>query len=122
MNDTDILAEGAEYIAEHGHVKGKYFADDVLSPYGTPAACAMGAMAAANRNGNWETLENAKEKLAKQIKLDFPDFIKGSHTLAQERVGVLIDPHAVIAVWNDDPDRTAEEVILTMKKAAHDGD
>jgi hypothetical protein len=104
MDDLEVQAreairEGAEYIAEHGHYKSGFFPADGR-PYedkiddGLPA-CALGGILSSTRKMN-ATFFNAAELLRTRLEVDS------------------------IGQWNDQEDISAEEIILQMKRVAHD--
>lgn len=108
MNDLELeareaLRAGAEYIAENGHYKNAFF-----RPAGVPfeqaieeglPACALGGIM--SYTGKMDEVWVQARKLL-QIHLGCTDAYS-------------------IGDWNDADDRTAEEVILEMKRVAHDG-
>ncbi|MGW6255444.1 DUF6197 family protein [Streptomyces sp. NPDC055085] len=111
MTPEDLLLAGADYIAEHGHHKGAFFLGamaDGRSAYKQAAenhgkpACAIGAINAAawanesRRDEAWE----ARALLMQHLNPRFPACVG-------------------VPDWNDAPERTAEDVILAMKRAAH---
>ncbi|MGW6255445.1 DUF6197 family protein [Streptomyces sp. NPDC055085] len=66
----------------------------------TAPTCAMGALfRAAHGTSRW---------------VDLTDSALGAVSLLQGHLGTPMIPH-----WNDAPERTAEDVILAMKRAAH---
>jgi len=91
-----VLADAAEYISEHGWCKGK-----LTDANGS--VCAIGALS--------KVLHNSVHPL---VHLE-------THQKAVRRLGDMLglENTALIPYWNDHPDRTAEDVILTLKKAAH---
>lgn len=117
---TTILEKAAAYIAEHGWVQGENFADEEEEDWVwervqefTPAACALGAIYAVSDTdpdevGVTEEVRDARERLS--------GFINSAPVT---RVGVFSKTAVdVIADWNDAPGRTAEDVILTLRRAA----
>jgi len=95
---AEILYDAAEYIGEHGWLQGELSNSD-------GNVCAIGAI---NRVAESDTVAdtyNAIEALWKYLKL--PDYGSGLHPVAR---------------WNDEPGRSAEDVILAMKCAAKEVD
>lgn len=105
-----ILAEAADYIAEHGWTQGDY-RDDA-----TGGVCALGAI--------WSTRDGI-------LTVDEDD---GRHKFLAsidvcDKALVLLSQHlnvgppgawgAHVPNWNDQPERTAEDVILALKGAAN---
>lgn len=99
----EALLAGAEYISENGHYKNAFF-----RPAGVPfeqaieeglPACALGGIM--SYTGHMDEI-----------------WLR-ARQLLQEHLGCS-DAYS-IGDWNDDDDRTAEEVILEMKRVAHDG-
>lgn len=92
MTWQEILNGAADYIAEHGHAKGAYLTDD-------GCACAIGAMrmAAFGRPGI----------------PDGVDFKPYGVARMQLETEILY-----LTQWNDAPERTAQEVIDTMRRVA----
>jgi hypothetical protein len=122
MTPEETLLKAAEDIGEHGHNKQTYFGGN--GHWSQGPACAFGAIARtqperymrAIGNGgfvlNEEVEKSAAAKLlAEQIRRDYPDLIPNNDGA---------DFLAVIQ-YNDHPSTSAEDVILTMKKAAHHG-
>lgn len=110
MSDTDaqaraLLGSAAAYISEHGHHKGAMFANE---PSPAPA-CAIGSLVACGAD----------------MGMGLPDsaFSRAQHLLTNkitESYGGSEWEINAIADWNDDPATTAEDVILTMKRLAHE--
>lgn len=117
MTPEENLAAAAEYISEHGHTKGDYFEGNASLLVGGGmfartrgalpsaavqgrAACALGAIWATA-----DTVETARE--------------------ADTRFHVFLSPSKTwtpVGAWNDEPERTAEDVILALKEAAYGDD
>lgn len=87
------LREAAEYISEHGWTQG-----DLSNSEG--GVCALGALNCVAGIGNIRAHDAAT---ALWDYLDLRDSLTALHP---------------VAVWNDAPERTAEDVILAMKRAA----
>jgi hypothetical protein len=94
---ADVLRDAAEYIGEHGWIQGD------LEDDATGSVCAIGAINRVQDNG-WHD-HGALEALRAYLRLppQVRDFI--------------LHP---VAVWNDEKERTAEDVILAMKRTAEE--
>lgn len=118
MNDNvrDILRDSAEYIAEHGWVQGQSFegeSEDVDFSWTriaatTPGACALGSIYYISNRFQFEDMARARIALAATI-----EGVPPTGSLVQTSIA-----SGVVAEWNDRPERSAEDVILMMKKAA----
>lgn len=93
---SDALFSAAEYLSENGWHQGALFAP---SSSEEPPACAMGALKAAT-TGHYQVEWQALTVLRKSLGL----------------TGLDPDFKDLIAVWNDAPERTAEDVILALKR------
>jgi len=127
MTPEEVLLKAADDIAERGHAKSVFY--DCKLDGGTKAAwetapaCALGAIGrtlAVTKSGELapcaiEDLENheAVRRLAASILTHRSDLIR-------LRVDGG-DCYDVITEFNDMPETTGEDVILAMKRAAHDG-
>ncbi|MFF8831316.1 hypothetical protein [Streptomyces sp. NPDC015131] len=108
-DSSDYLREAAEYIAEHGHHKGSYEHWSAGAEH--PVTCALGALRRVT--GDRGMMGGRFYEAAALL---------GSHL---EREGLIpryegVVPLSHIPIWNDAPERTAEDVILAMKRAAED--
>lgn len=105
MSDTgDWLRDAAEYIGEHGWTQGKMRES-------TGAVCAMGALCM-TANGGTETIH--RDSLWGEAVTALGD-VAG---VAVIRTGPGWFGVNGVPKWNDAPERTAEEVVLTFKRAA----
>lgn len=100
------LRKAADYLAEHGWHQGSLYSHEAaLGPF--PPACAIGAIRKACGGYGARRNDSLFDAAARQ----FNGYLTG------QGVGLDgTDPPA--AGWNDDPNRTAEDVILALKKAA----
>lgn len=89
MQPDEVLEKAAEYIAEHGWHQGSAYKYGIGIDF--PAACAVGAVSRVTGGSRYD---------------DALDFLSA-------QVGGVYVP-----LWNDDPARTKEEVIETMREAA----
>jgi hypothetical protein len=101
MNATtsvaEILRAAADQIETYGWEQGRYFGPQSNDPQKC-SACASGAIAAQ---------AGAINHLASQVALAIIRQIRGKS-----------GPEWNLPEWNDDPARTAEEVIATLRVAA----
>ena len=90
-----VLRDAAEYIAEHGHAKGRF------GGVNDEPACAIGALvgAAGSRNAARAAMDIVSRSLG------------ATRSYAP----------AYITAWNDDPATSAEDVILTLKRLGNEG-
>lgn len=86
----EACIKAAEYISQHGWHQGELFAEGE----GNAPACALGALHAVT---NWES-----------------SVVFEASDLLAAHVGV--PPMYVALHWNDQPERTAEDVILALKR------
>lgn len=94
MSDAqDILRKAADLIATGGWVQGQGETDDGRH-------CALAAISAAGTNG--DELDD----------INWPGIFA-----AEKRLRDVVEDYW-IAKWNDAPERTAEEVVATLRKAA----
>ena len=116
ISPATILRGAAQYLTAHGWTQGAYYAD-ITQPF--PAACVTGAiaMAAYGRTTPYPSHTNAPGvrdyRRAVDALADYLD-LEGHY-----------DPDSDIVLpfsWNDDPDRTAEQVISTLHAAAEQCD
>ena len=100
MTPEELLLKAADDIAENGHHKGSYFAGEGR----TGAACALGALDRAA----WGATRGVRYSYA-------------TERVLSEAIGLLVKQcgSGLIPRWNDAPGTTAEDVILTLKKAAN---
>lgn len=96
---ADVLRDAAEYIGEYGWIQGD------LEDQFTGSVCALGAITRAMRDG-WND-HGALEALRRHL------------GLAPQTRDFILHP---VARWNDEKERTAEDVILAMKRAAEELD
>lgn len=121
---AEVLDRSADYLAAHGWVRNAMY--DLCDDSRTPAACAVGAIRVAvfgrpvynDLDFDEHTNDEPIEALAELV-------ITTEHLL----IRLLPDKPEThpecsvmdrIAVWNDWPGRTADEVILALRQAAAD--
>jgi hypothetical protein len=110
-----LLAAAAERLARHGWRQGDYWPDShEFAPYveGDPC-CALGALGVADHMTTSTHLNAAlHSRAALAVAVDT--------LLAEINQGRAGHEHVTdVAAWNDDPARTAGEVIAVMRAAAH---
>lgn len=112
MSDSEIYAKAAELLMEDGHCKG-----NLKTAEGR--RCALGA------------LRDAEIAVGAAIDVEFPTRYQVLGSRAAALLGGVpqaedwrTNPHhlAPIALWNDMPETTAEDVILLFKECAHEGE
>jgi len=121
MTPEELLEKAAEDIAKHGHAKRTYSEgpDEMTGP-----ACAYGAMTRAATGGstdysNLPSLSMEAKELVDQAALLLSQTIRSyNRRYAPPLVG-LGDSFRTVTHYNDAPGIAAEDVILTMKRAAH---
>lgn len=92
MTPSEVLLKAADTLAERGWCQGGL--SDAQGRY-----CAIGAI---RKVTNWSLGKDARSAV---------------HRLMDH---IETDQYYGIADWNDAPERTAEDVILAMKRAAED--
>ena len=95
MTPADVLREAASYLETRGWKRGD------MGNHGGPR-CAVGALHSAVGAQDYSHLSCNDEEL-----------VEAAWTLAEERI-----PCQSLSRWNDQPHRTAEEVISTLRTVA----
>ncbi|OII61166.1 hypothetical protein BJP40_06465 [Streptomyces sp. CC53] len=107
-----ILRDAADYIAEHGHCKGRL---ESWSPDADlPAVCALGALRRTGLRHGIAAYGAAVGQLADHLRSRDDD---PRIPYAWKR---WVDSAQLIPIYNDHEATTAEDVILAMKRAAED--
>jgi hypothetical protein len=109
----DILSRAAEFITENGWHQGYYISDEGR------CVCALGAInaAAVECIGREATRSEIQSP-------DLPMNVSAVHQAAEMALAALVEdvyPDGV-AYWNDDDDRTQEEVVAMLRRAAEGGE
>ncbi|MEV0810678.1 hypothetical protein [Micromonospora sp. NPDC050200] len=126
VTPADLLRCAALYLRRHGWTQSSYY--DIYAPadYPTPPACAAGAIGiacAGHRVEHFSQLD--PDALADYLATlgVFVDYLDTTTPvfLADED-GFVIDEHTSPYSWNDDPARTAEQVITALEAAADEWD
>ncbi|MGK5674508.1 DUF6197 family protein [Micromonospora sp. URMC 106] len=123
VSPADLLRMAALYLRRHGWHQGTYYAP-INTP--TPPACAAGAIGIACAGHRVEhfsqldgdTLADYLTTLA--VFVDYLDAFAPVFHLDED--GHLLDEHTSPYSWNDDPARTAEQVITALETAADEWD
>ncbi|SCG19740.1 hypothetical protein GA0070610_6144 [Micromonospora echinofusca] len=123
VTPADLLRMAALYLRRHGWTQGTYYTPtDTV----TPPACAVGAigMAAAGRPLLHPVLlTRADEDTYRQAIAALVDYLDAFAPVFHiDEDGHLLDEHTAPFSWNDDPTRTAEQVITALEKAADEWD
>lgn len=125
---TDDLNGAAGHIERHGWAQGDYFGPDDQS------ACALGGIAIATKwatdGSRWDA-DTLAEEPATQALLEYltetrPDELvvkyRGEIDADDDPLNPIgereVDVVRTIGTWNDAPERTAEQVIETLRSAA----
>ncbi|MGC5333041.1 DUF6197 family protein [Micromonospora sp. DT62] len=123
VSPADLLRMAALYLRRHGWTQGIYYAttDALTSP-----ACAVGAigMACAGKPLMHPVLlSSADENTYRQSIAALVDYLDAFAPIFHiDEDGHLLDEHTSPYSWNDDPGRTAEQVITALEKAADEWD
>ncbi|WP_200210312.1 DUF6197 family protein [Micromonospora coerulea] len=123
---ADLLRMAALYLRRHGWTQGSYY--DIYEPadYPTPPACAAGAIGiacAGHRVEHFSHLDPdalADYLAALGVFVDYLDATAPVFFIDED--GYLLDEHTSPYSWNDDPARSAEQVITALEAAADEWD
>ncbi len=107
LSNRDVILKAAAHIEKHGLAK-KEFYDSEKNP---KRVCIMGSLLTIL----------LKDRLLADSYHEYDALMKGQlgevcRKLCKE-IGIPFDPGALLR-WNDDENRTAEEVVAVMRKAA----
>ncbi|MEO3771382.1 hypothetical protein [Micromonospora sp. B9E7] len=117
---ADLLRTAALYLRRHGWHQGTYYAHTTDNP--TPPACAAGAIGIACAGHKVEHFSQldpdalADYLAALGVFVDYLDTTAPVFLIDED--GYLLDEHTSPYSWNDDPARTAEQVITALEAAA----
>jgi hypothetical protein len=106
VDEREALRAASEYIAKNGHHKGSLYSYEGRSDQ-EPAACALGAIRQVTAVCGYYTGDEYYSAV-RRLTL---------HLMGAGHCGVGGE---IIPKWNDAPETTAEEVILTLKRAAEE--
>ncbi|MFF0350583.1 hypothetical protein ACFYP0_23080 [Micromonospora arida] len=124
VTPADLLRMAALYLRRHGWHQGTYYAHttDTL----TPPACAAGAIGIACAGHTVEHFSQLDPDALADYLTALGVFVDYLDTTAPvffvDEDGYLLDEHTSPYSWNDDPTRTAEQVITALTAAATDWD
>jgi hypothetical protein len=124
VTPADLLRMAALYLRRHGWHQGTYYAKNTHTL--TPPACAAGAIGiacAGHRVEHFSQLDGdtlADYLTALAVFVDYLDAFAPVFHVDED--GHLLDEHTSPYSWNDDPARTAEQVITALEKAADEWD
>ncbi|MEU2612657.1 hypothetical protein ABZ570_13925 [Micromonospora sp. NPDC007271] len=123
VTPADHLRMAALYLRRHGWHQGTYYA---TTDTPTPPACAAGAIAmavAGRRADQFHGLGFDTEATFRQTVRVFTAYLDDHEPIrAVDEDGFLVDEHTYPFSWNDDPGRTAEQVITALDAAADEWD
>ncbi|MFE9916615.1 hypothetical protein ACFYPG_15810 [Micromonospora sp. NPDC005553] len=124
VTPADLLRMAALYLRRHGWHQGTYYAHttDTL----TPPACAAGAIGIACAGHTVEHFSQLDPDALADYLSALGVFVDYLDTTAPvffvDEDGYLLDEHTSPYSWNDDPARTAEQVITALTAAATEWD
>ncbi|MEV0427907.1 hypothetical protein [Micromonospora sp. NPDC050495] len=126
VTPADLLRMAALYLRRHGWHQGTYYNALFPSDFPTPPACAAGAIGiacAGHRVEHFAQLD--PDALADYLAtlaalVDYLDTHEPLFLVDED--GFVIDEHTSPYSWNDDPARTAEQVITALDAAADEWD
>ena len=124
VTPADLLRCAALYLRRHGWHQGTYYAPttDTL----TPPACAAGAIGiatAGHRVEHFAQLDPSALADYLAAMAAFVDYLDDPAPVFHiDEDGYLLDEHTSPYSWNDDPARTAEQVITALDAAADEWD
>ncbi|TDC68922.1 hypothetical protein E1193_30920 [Micromonospora sp. KC606] len=124
VTPADLLRMAALYLRRHGWHQGTYYAPTTDTV--TPPACAAGAIGVAcagHRVEHFSQLDG--DALADYLTTlaVFVDYLDTHEPIFHiDEDGYLVDEHTSAYSWNDDPGRTAEQVITALENAADEWD
>lgn len=114
MTPEEILIKAADDLATHGHAKETFYNSSGAQSWETASACALGAIARVTGHAS-----KGQGIVREEIFED--EAVKKLAAKIREKGGMYADDsdYAVVTGYNDADHTTAEDVILTMKEAAH---
>ncbi|BCJ59007.1 DUF6197 family protein [Micromonospora endophytica] len=125
VTPADLLRLAALYLRRHGWTRGTYYAiTGITTP--TPPACVVGAIGIAcagrriNHPEQLDGLDRQTYRHAVAALVDYLDAFQPVRFVDDD--GFPVIEHSSPYAWNDDPGRTAEQVVTTLEKAADDWD
>ncbi|MCF0093586.1 hypothetical protein [Micromonospora sp. MH99] len=119
-----LLRMAALYLRRHGWHQGTYYANSTETL--TPPACAAGAIGIACAGHTVEHFSQLDPDALADYLAALGAFVDYLDTTAPvfliDEDGYLLDEHTSPYSWNDDPARTAEQVITALTAAATEWD
>jgi hypothetical protein len=117
VTPAETLRDAALYLHRHGwHQDDLYAQPGVL----TPAACADGAIRCALFGAPLTAIYADQHRQLTRVLGVLAAHI---HQFVYDNTERPVDPpHVIVGDWNDEPERTADDVIATMRAAADDWD
>ncbi|MFU8851256.1 DUF6197 family protein [Micromonospora sp. SL1-18] len=126
VTPADLLRMAALYLRRHGWHQGTYYATNAPADCLTPPACAVGAIGiacAGHRLDHFYGLDLDTQVTFRQAVGILTTYLDGCLPICfVDEDGFLVEEHTSPYSWNDDPDRTAEQVITALEKAADEWD
>ncbi|MEU8071452.1 hypothetical protein AB0B20_17025 [Micromonospora sp. NPDC049151] len=125
VTTADLLRMAALYLRRHGWHQGTYYAPTTADTP-TPPACAAGAIGIASAGHRVEHFSQldpdalADYLAAMAAFVDYLDIFYPLFCIDED--GYLLDEHISPYSWNDDPARTAEQVVTALLAAADEWD
>lgn len=126
VTTADLLRMAALYLRQHGWTQGTYYAPTTPKDHPTPPACAAGAIGIACAGHTVEHITQLEPDTRADYLAALSTFVDYLDTheplfLVNED-GFVIDEHTSPYSWNDDPERTAEQVITALETAGDEWD
>ncbi|MFI9641325.1 DUF6197 family protein [Micromonospora sp. NPDC051925] len=124
VTPADLLRMAALYLRRHGWHQGTYYSTDPGTL--TPPACAVGAIGmacAGHRVEHFYGLDPDTQVTFRQTVGILTVYLDATAPVFFiDEDGYLLDEHTSPYSWNDDPTRTAEQVITALEAAATEWD
>ncbi|MBQ0902656.1 hypothetical protein [Micromonospora sp. U21] len=124
VTPADLLRMAALYLRRHGWHQGTYYAHTTDNP--TPPACAAGAIGIACTGHTVEHFSHLDPDTLADYLAALGVFVDYLDTTAPvffiDEDGYLLDEYTSPYSWNDDPARTAEQVVAALEAAADEWD
>ena len=114
MTPEETLAKAADDLATHGHAKETFYDSTSRQDWVTAPACALGAIARVTGHAS-------KSQGIVRDEIFTSEAVKKLAAKIREKDGeyAYSDDYSTVTGYNDDDHTTAEDMILTMKEAAH---
>ena len=121
MSPAELLRGAALYLWRHGWMRGDFF--DLLDDQPFPRACALGAINICAHGrpilGSDDTAEDALTDAAIRAMRVLAGYLDPDYDTGDSLHASAID---IVAAYNDQEHMTAEEIVDTLRKAAHEWD